>query len=324
MWKVIGHHRAVDALRRAVDSDHVPHALLLTGPAGIGKTHVALELAKAVNCEGHDRPDQTCLHCLQIEHGTHPDVSIIERLDGRDAILIQQVRELRDAASIRPFQARMKVYIVTGAEALTSQAADALLKTLEEPQAQVMLVLTAVDAVSVPPTVLSRCRLLALQPIDCATMERALIEAGAEKDRASHLARLAQGNVGWAISALSDSKLLARQEEMIGSLSRVFDLDLDARLLLAESLTAGKRDRAAIRSAVEVLVLLGRDLLLLGQGLPARLVTGPQQAALLQQARRLSAQQVYRYLEGLRLVMERIDSNVDPRLALEALLVGFP
>ena len=314
----------MQALRLALAGDHLAHSLLLTGPTGIGKTHLALELAKALNCVGDDRPDQRCVHCLQIEHGSHPDVTMIERPEGKDAIRIEQVRELRDSASMRPFQGRTRVYILSGAEALTLQAADALLKTLEEPQPQVALILTATDAGALPATVVSRCRVLPLQPPGRDSVVRALVEAGREREAAERVARLAQGNVGWALRAIADPKLVAQQEEMIGRLAQVFDLGLDARLTLAESLTAGKRDRSAVRRVMEILALLGRDLLFLAQGLPAQLVGGEQGEMLERQARRLSVSQIHAYLQGLRLAMERIDSNVDPRLTLEALLVDVP
>ncbi|GAC1625166.1 MAG: DNA polymerase III subunit delta' [Chloroflexota bacterium] len=324
MWNVIGHERAVEVLRRMVLEQHVPHALLLTGPAGIGKTRLSLELAKAVNCTGEECPDQTCVHCVQIEHGGHPDVGVIERQDGKDSISIEQMRALRDSAAIRPFQARMKVFVVAGADTLTLNAADALLKTLEEPQTHVMVVLTAVDAGALPTTVISRCRVLPLQAVDQASLAASLRDAGATSDDAARLARLAQGNVGWAMRAMKEPKLADAQEEMLTTLAGVLDLDLDARLALVESLTAGKRDRSAIRRVVEVLVLIGRDLLLLAHRTPARATTGEQQVRLARQAERLSRAQIHGYLQSLHVAMERIDSNVDPRLTLEALVVGLP
>src|SRR5437660_6240020 len=104
MWNVIGHERTVASLQRAIAAGRLPHALLLTGPAGIGKTTLALELAKTLECTGGEPPCQTCLHCRQITSGSHPDVVVVEAAEGKNSIVIEQVRDLRVAAALRPFQ----------------------------------------------------------------------------------------------------------------------------------------------------------------------------------------------------------------------------
>jgi DNA polymerase III gamma/tau subunit len=115
-----------------------------------------------------------------------------------------------------------------------------------------------------------------------------------------------------------------QRQEMVERLSGLMDLELEARLQLAETMTANRKDRTLIRRQLEVLLLLARDLLLLSQGLPAQLVSGTQQETLARQAASLGAARINAYLHSLRLTMERIDQNVDPRLALEALLVREP
>lgn len=324
MWTVIGHDREVSALSRALASGSLTHAVLLTGPAGTGKTHLALELAKALNCTGDDPPCGMCKDCRQIAAISHPDVTVIERLDGKDSIAIQQVRELRDAASLRPFQGKKKVYIIAGAEALTPQAADALLKTLEEPQPQVVLILTATDLESLPATVASRCRLLRLHQAPTADLEVALEKRGLSLDDARRLSRLAQGNVGWALRAAEQPKLSAQHQGMVTQLVAAPDLPLDERLQLAELVTAERKDRSTIRRNLEILLLLGRDLMLLSQGGEPKLVGPEEREILAGQAGRWTPSQIHTYLQQIRLAMRRIDQNVDPRLAVEALLVGLP
>jgi DNA polymerase-3 subunit delta' len=324
MWQVVGHDRAVDGLRRAIASNRLTHALLFTGPQGIGKTRLALELAKALNCVGAEPPCQRCVHCHQIEIGSHPDVSVIERPEGKDSIAIQQVRALRDEASLRPFQGQRKVYIITETETLTAQAADALLKTLEEPQPQLTLILTAAEDDAVPATILSRCRVIPLHPVDTESIVARLLADGQDRAGAARLARLARGSMGWALTAARSPKPAAQQEEMIRRLSGLLDFDLEARLQLVESITGDKKDRGAVRRAMELLTLLARDLLLLSQGLPPRLVSGGERSTLERQAARLRLDQVHDYLQALRRAMDRIDRNVDPRLTLEALVVAAP
>jgi DNA polymerase-3 subunit delta' len=321
MWNVIGQDRAVEALQRAIDTNRLPHALLFTGQDGVGKTHLALQLAMALNCTGSGPPCGECLHCHQISIGSHPDVTVVERADGKDSIVIAQVRELRDVASLKPFQGRRKVYIISGAESLTDQAADALLKTLEEPQPQLTMILTASDEEGLLPTVVSRCRVINLPPVEMETIAEALVQRRQDPDTAKRLARLARGSVGWAFRAVSQPRIATQQRELTVKLAELLDLNLDGRLELIESLTE-KKDRATVRRTLELMMVLARDLLLISQGLQTRFVAPEERAQLERQASRLSLSQVHRHMAALKTAMERIDQNVDPRLALEAALIA--
>jgi DNA polymerase-3 subunit delta' len=324
MWAIVGQDRAVATLRAGIETGRLPHALLVTGPPGVGKTTLALELAKVLNCAGSDPPCGECVHCRQIESGGHPDVTIIEAVDGKDSISIAQVRSLRESASLKPYQGRFKVVIITGAEALTAQAADALLKTLEEPQPQVRIVLTATDPEALPATVVSRCRVITLGPVEAAAIAALLVARGESDERASELARLARGNVGWAIRAAKQPKLATQREETVEQLSGVFGMTLGERMALVESLTGDRKERPAVRRNIELLLALERDLLRVREGLPPVLVAGSGTSRLEAVAKRLSLEEIERWLSGTRLVMDRVDSNVDPRLALEAMLVALP
>jgi hypothetical protein len=150
----------------------------------------------------------------------------------------------------------------------------------------------------------------------------ALRARGLEGEEADRLARLARGSVGWAMRAVDQPKLAASRQEMIERLVQVPGMGLASRLDLAESLTSERKDRSAVRRSLELLLLLGRDLLLVHEGLEPELAVNGQREILRSQAESLSLAEIHRYLQRIRLAMDRIDANVDPRLALEAMLVG--
>src|SRR5919204_260715 len=166
-WTMIGHRRAVRSLQRVVASGTLAHAYLITGPAQIGKRTLARELAAALNCDAppQDRPCHGCRNCRMTAHEQHPDLIVVERSDGRKDLRVEDVRAARASVDWRPYQGRYKVYLFVDADEMNPAAANALLKTLEEPPPLVVHVLTASQAEAVPPTVLSRCRVLPLQPV---------------------------------------------------------------------------------------------------------------------------------------------------------------
>src|SRR5688500_8160824 len=196
---VIGHHRLVSLLSRAVARETLPPSLILAGPAGVGKRRVAVAVAEALNCLDPRTGDLerdgcgVCASCRRIGRGVHPDVVTIEPGDS-GSIKIEPIREVIDRAGFRPFEGRRRVVIIDEAEAMVPQAQNALLKTLEEPpSASVFLLVSSMPDVLLP-TVRSRCPLLRFAAADA----RAAADA-------------ADGSVGGALAASSADVVEARQ-----------------------------------------------------------------------------------------------------------------
>jgi DNA polymerase-3 subunit delta' len=155
--EIQGHSKQLEALRRSLKTGRLHHAYLLLGPEGVGKKTVALSLAKAIHCsETQDDFCGYCDPCMRIISGNHPDVRIIEPLPGKKEISIQQVREVEKELSYRSFSGGRKIAIIDPATLLNAPAQNALLKTLEEPPQDSLLVLIAVNAGPLLPTVGSR------------------------------------------------------------------------------------------------------------------------------------------------------------------------
>jgi DNA polymerase-3 subunit delta' len=322
---IIGNERAVTTLARAAASIPV-HAYLLVGPARVGKRTLALEFAMALNCERSIRPCHACYACHKIASGNHPDVATIEPIDGRETISVEQVRELRESAILRPYEGVWRVFLIV-ADTLTGGAADALLKMLEEPPPQMVLVLIARDLEGLAETIVSRCQVITLNPVPAAVIAHALEEHGAAPGEARRLAELAHGAPGWALEALANPMVVADRERVLERMSSLATLSLSDRLVLIEEITSGAaragKERGLLRQYLEVLLEWWRDVLLVCGGHPELVTNRTRLAELERQAQQQALDRVYCVLRAIVTAMVRIDQNVDPRLALEALVTSI-
>ena len=182
MWQVIGQTRAVSLLQRSLETDSLAHAYLFVGPAHVGKMTLALNLAQALNCEKAESPCGQCAPCLKIASAKHADIQIIglsqhgdsAETKSRVEISIDQIRQVQHSASLPPFEGRYRVFIIDGAELLSNEAANCLLKTLEEPVDKVVFILLTTNEQLLPTTVISRCQRGELLPMSATDIEEAL------------------------------------------------------------------------------------------------------------------------------------------------------
>src|SRR5262245_52754063 len=227
-WGIIGHEWAIDLLRRSIAGGRVAHAYLISGPAGVGKALLALRLAQVLNCEGGDLdPCLVCRSCKRIARGNHPDVRIAgmasqaqglkpDEAARQKELKIDTVREWQSDINLRPYEGRRRVFILHDAEKLTDAAANAMLKTLEEPPPYATIVLVANTGGDLLPTIVSRCQPLRLRPVPRAEVAAALRERyGLPEGDAQLLAAWSGGRVGWALRMVeAPDELEARQEQI--------------------------------------------------------------------------------------------------------------
>lgn len=199
--RVRGHERPLRLLRRVLAAGRLPHALLFSGPEGVGKRLAALELARALNCAVGDPPGTrdacgACSSCRMAGGEAHPDILLLEP-EGR-WLKIAQVREAERHAALTPYAGRRRVIIVDGAEAMTLEAANAFLKTLEEPPGGAVIILVSAAPATLPPTVRSRCQEVRFGPLPDAVVVELLEADGLGPGEARRAAALAGGSVGVA------------------------------------------------------------------------------------------------------------------------------
>jgi DNA polymerase-3 subunit delta' len=325
VWRaVVGQDAALGVLARAVAADRVGHAYAFVGPAGVGRRLAALGLAQACLCA--ERGCGACASCRRVAAGQHPDCQVIvptpppDNARGAVALRIEQVRELEHWAALAPHEGRRKVFIVDDAERLTLPAAQALLKTLEEPPPRTLLVLILSHSRALPATVLSRCQRVRFRALDPAAAAAVLEARGVAAADSGLLARLCQGQVGLALG--TELGAVRERREAALALARA------PRARLAVALDAAGLERpsaAAVVPYLEACWFWCRDALLLGAGGdPGFLVNADRAEALAAVVAAVPPAPLLTALAGIKAAWLALDSNVSPRAALEQALLTMP
>ncbi len=330
-WSIVGHEWAVSLLQRALDSRRSAHAYLFTGPAHIGRRALALALARALNCAGDQPPcdvkvksgkfeEEGCRACRLIAAGVHPDVRVVSP-EGA-SIKIGQIRELQHELALSPVEGRFRVAIIDGMEQATVEASNALLKTLEEPSAHVVLILIALDPDLVLPTIASRCQHLGLRLLSVEQVSLALVSQwGVDAARAETLAHLSGGRLGWAAAAAQDETVLHKRAARVDDLVNLLGETRVERFAYAEQLAS---DNAAIMETLEVWETWWRDVMLLAAGSAAPLINLDRLPALQQHAARLGADRARQVIAAMSRAARQITRNANARLTLEVLMLDLP
>ena len=345
-----GHAAAAAAVTRAIRNERPPHALLIVGPRGVGKTTLALDLAAGLLCLADDpgaRPCRKCSACRKVGTDNHPDLHLVAPEGAGEQIRIGQVQQLTADLSLTAMEGRFRIAIVTAAQRLNLDAQNALLKTLEEPGPATCLVLCADDAAPLLPTVLSRTARLRLAPTPVETLTDRLVGAGhAEPAQARALAIAAGGRPGIAITLSDQPDAVLARARISRTLLELAGADRRTRLGAAAELisdaaavdaamrgevapASNKRlqpveRRRAIHLIIDVWRDLGRDLAIAAHAGGRGVRDLDQLEELLDLAGRVDQRALRRFLDRLDRLMLAVEGYASPELTLDALLLSWP
>jgi DNA polymerase-3 subunit delta' len=328
-WDIVGHDHAINTLRRAITSQRVRHAYLLTGPEHIGKTLLARRLAQTLLCTGGldpalapQNPCFTCLACRKVLHNNHPDVHYISRPPDRQFILIDQVRTLQSDSARKTMEGRRNIFIIEGMHEMNVQAANCLLKTLEEPEPDVVLLLTAPDPGLLLPTILSRVQQIPMHLLTTSLIRQALqVRWQVPGEDAALISALAAGRMGWAVQAVENEDLLSERQAQLETLARVPSLSRVQRFDIAQKFSA---ESDKIKGILELWLLWWRDLIFAANDCPDLVVNVDMRNLLQKQASRISSVESQRMIRNILRTLEALDQNVNTRMALEVLMLDVP
>jgi len=330
VWQIVGQNRILSLFQRSLEAGSLAHAYLLIGPPHVGKMTLALDLAQALNCEAVEYPCGECASCQRIAAANHADVQVIgldQNVNSAEAKLIStdQIEQMQRSASLPPFEGKHKVFIIDGAELLSIEAANRLLKTLEEPVGKVVFILLTTNDSLLPATVVSRCQRLELSPLPAAEVESVLNSRDIEPQRAKLLARIAHGCLGWALSAAADNSLLRQRDEEIDKLIGIINADYEERFAYVAGMAAQfTQNRSGVHNILDLWLDYWRDLLLVKVGCSDIITNIDRLAAIVEMAHDYSLVQIKAFAESLRTAGEQLRQNANPRLALEVLMLDMP
>ena len=333
-WGVVGQDAAVEVLRRAIAGGHFAHAYLFAGPPGVGKALLARRLAQtlvAPTAEDPTLPDLTARAAQQIEAGTSPDIERIairgvcdesshdHSSDNSTRIRICQIRRLERVASLAPFAVSRRIFVVDGADDLQPEAAHAILKTLEEPPGDALLLLLASDVDALLPTIRSRCQEIVLRPLSHAGLAAALREhAGLPADKAASLARLSHGRYGLAMRMQADPSLAVLRQSATDEVRRLMRSNRNERFDVAGRFGAGwYRERESVLATIDLWRDWWREVLLATSGLDA----APEAV---EDASGLTPADAVRALRAVQTARQHLLGNTNATLALEVMMLDLP
>ena len=332
----VGNEAARRFLIGSWQAGRLAHAYLFVGPRHVGRRTLALWLARLVNCGQVGNASTTagpcdhCSVCRRIMHGNYSDLNIVEpEVDDvgevKRGVVIEQIREVvEQRAPLRPYEGSTKVFVIRGADTMTPAAANAFLKTLEEPPADTIFVLTATDSSRLLPTIISRCQAVTLRPVPVRTLATALAAWEAWPDRnaesAELLARLSGGCPGAAVLAAQQPDYLTERQDWLDQVRGLVSADRHQRLAAIANMTS----RSAAAPLLDHWLTWWRDLLLLRSGNRAGITHWDQRAMLATLAARLQPSEIATFLRRIEETRVQIERNANVRLAFEVLVLDMP
>ena len=331
-WPLFGHGWAVQLLQQVISGPGLRHAYLVTGPRHVGKTTLVRAFASSLLCtESEHIACGHCRSCRLMASGNHPDYRVLQPLDregetdrSNGQLRSESATDLVRDVAIKPYESRYKLFFLQDVHRANDSFLNKILKTLEEPPDHAILCLTATDRSQLLPTIVSRCQVLPLRPVDSGTIERALLETtDACADDAALLARICAGRPGWAYLEHEDRQQQQVRREELERLHTLVQADRIERLHFAEKLASSYKSQRLF-GMLELWTVWWRDVLLSQSGCPEACSNIDYLERIGAQSQSIPVATVRRYLQTLRRIEDYLHHTVNVRLALEVLLLELP
>ena len=340
---ILGQDQPIRLLSTLLRNGSIPHALLFIGMEGVGKRNAAMIFAMACNCKSDvwetfekrsnirtkdDRADVrqidetpcgVCISCRKIASGHHPDIILIA--PSGPLIKIGQIRDLCRTLAMMPYEARLRVAVITDAQTMNPAASNALLKVLEEPPDRTMLILTATQTSDLLPTIVSRCQQIRFNPISRKNIEMLLIEEhDMRPDDAEIISIMADGSLAKALSMMRSmprTNWIKRRMWLINEVAAIVDKPIASRMAFAEKLS---KEKTLLSDSLEVMKSWFRDLIVCRYH-PEKLINYDLKDKIQHVSKMTRVESLISYIDDIQSVQRNIHANINLRLSLEVLMM---
>lgn len=316
---ILGHERIVDVLRRSLRTGKIAHSYLFEGIPGSGRKKTALTLIQALFC--NELPDDACGECpscRKVAGGNHADIHFIEPLPDKRDISIDQLRAMQRELSLRPYEAPRKTCIIEPAERMSINAANSLLKTLEEPPGDALIILLTENAGMLLPTIRSRCQLIRFSHLSPEHVRTLLERTGMDSGTASLLAPMSGGSMQLALG-LDNESLAARREVVLSILDRL-DISRIATVFDSSEELSGNRDETI--EVLDMMISFFRDAVHLASG-SSDILNRNVRPAIESISKRRSFSRNLELLNNIYETRRAVQRNANPKLALDHLFMNI-
>ncbi len=325
---IIDQEQPIQILTTFIKKGTIPHALLFTGIEGVGKLAAAMTFAMACNCitqmqnekkaQNKSGPCDKCRSCKKINSGNHPDIIHIK--PSGHFIKIAQIRSLCQTLAMKPYEARLRVVIISDAQAMNPEAGNALLKVLEEPPDHTILILITMQRSDLLPTIVSRCRHIRFSPISQKILEALLVqEKGVDPDEAIIIAAMANGSFTKAVS-MSQTNWINKRNWLIKAIGLDQPESLSSKplaliLAFAERLS---KNREILLDSLEIIKSWLRDLVIY-KYYPEKIINKDLADKIQYASQKITVKSLLLQTEAIQTAQKNIQSNANLRLTLDVM-----
>ena len=328
-WDYVGNEWAVNMLRQQVVHGSTRHAYILAGPDGLGKRTLAIRFIQALNCtkaEGNGNPCMECRSCRQIEAMQYSDLQVVEKLEDKSEIRKEQVDEVNRFLSLSPYELKSKVSVLIDFQSASTEAQNALLKTLEEAPGNSMIIITVDSVDNLLPTTVSRCEVLTLRPLPAREVAFALASRlNVEGQLAELLGHISGGRFGYARLLAEEPDLLEQRTAWLDEWVELFGMTRVQRFKYIENKLSRrvelKKQREMLGGMIECWASFVRDILLATNTASAGPMNIDRKEDIARLAARLGSANSVRIIRSLEQASNRIDRYYNPRLVMEMLML---
>ncbi|PKL72668.1 hypothetical protein CVV26_00150 [Candidatus Kuenenbacteria bacterium HGW-Kuenenbacteria-1] len=319
MNSIIGHEKIIYFLQKSIKNDKLNHAYLFCGPAHLGKTTIAKNFLSEILCE---KKCKKCIHCLNLEKNTHPDVYFINKEKDKKNITIEQIRFLQEKLIRHSFHGSYKIILINQAETLSLGAANCLLKSLEEPNPKTIFILIAENTNLLPKTIISRTQILKFLPVATKDIVNYFEKQfNLEANQALELAKISINKPGLAITFFQNQNLLEEHKKQIREFINFPQKNLNEKFQIIEKTLSTKNEFLEnikiLQNILSQWDLIIRDLILIKNSLNIFIIHSFLENELKELVQNYDENQLLQILKKIKKSKEYLFTNANPKLVFE-------